>query len=189
MKVKEYIEDQFRWFKKADEFVRKWVVKYYILLFVLGLVIGGIAHLEIPKSTEAVMDKEPLKEVNQVYDYWINNFIFIAVTIAVSYCSISLIGLTFIINGFIVGNLSVFTGKYFGIWFPILGFVPHGIFEIPAIFLAPLIGLKLRVKDKKGALKLLVITIILMIIAGVMEFYVTSALLDWYVVSILGIKI
>jgi len=108
------------------------------------------------------------------------------------------LGLELLLNGVVVGVLATFAGMTYGIFYPILGLVPHGIFEIPAfifqfasiirwhvtiieIFMAKIIGERVNgAKFKRGAkdtIILAVASVILFVIAAFIETYVTPYLL------------
>lgn len=45
------------------------------------------------------------------------------------------LGLELLLNGVVIGALSVIVGMTRGIFYPIVGVLPHGVFEIPAFIL------------------------------------------------------
>jgi uncharacterized membrane protein SpoIIM required for sporulation len=46
-----------------------------------------------------------------------------------------LIGLELLLNGVVIGALAVFVGITRGVFYPVVGLTPHGVFEIPAFIL------------------------------------------------------
>jgi uncharacterized membrane protein SpoIIM required for sporulation len=46
-----------------------------------------------------------------------------------------LIGLELLLNGIVIGALAVFVGITHGVFYPVVGLTPHGVFEIPAFIL------------------------------------------------------
>lgn len=109
-----------------------------------------------------------------------------------------ILGLELLLNGVVIGVLSVMVGMTRGIFYPILGIVPHGVVEIPAFILqfasiirwhvtiidalmAKIIGGKVDdVKFKRGVkdtVILAIASVILFMIAAFIETYITPHLL------------
>jgi uncharacterized membrane protein SpoIIM required for sporulation len=108
------------------------------------------------------------------------------------------LGLELFLNGVIIGALSIVVGTTKGIFYPILGIVPHGIIEVPAFILefasiirwhvaiveavmAEVTGEKVNApkfkQDLKDSLILAVVSVILFVIAASIETYITPRLL------------
>lgn len=108
------------------------------------------------------------------------------------------LGLELLLNGVVIGALSVIVGMTHGIFYPIVGVLPHGVFEIPAFVLqfASIIRwhvvtiemIMAKITDEKvdGAkfkqglkdtLILAVASLILFVIAAFVETYITPYLL------------
>lgn len=108
------------------------------------------------------------------------------------------LGLELLLNGVVIGALSVIVGITRGIFYPIVGVLPHGVFEIPAFVLqfASIIRwhvvtiemIMAKITDEKvdGAkfkqglkdtLILAVASLILFVIAAFVETYITPYLL------------
>jgi stage II sporulation protein M len=108
------------------------------------------------------------------------------------------LGFELLFNGVVIGVVSTIVGMNRGISYPILGLVPHGIFEIPAfilefasiicwhiaaieIIMTKVIGEKVNgAKFKRGvkdAVILALASLILFVIAAFVETYVTPRLL------------
>ncbi len=109
------------------------------------------------------------------------------------------IGLTFLINGVIIGSVAAITGLEYGPLLPIAGLIPHGIIEIPAfifqwtaiirwhITISMLLFNKIRgEKVEKTKIKselidvfiLSAISIFLLFIAALIETYITPLLIE-----------
>jgi stage II sporulation protein M len=109
-----------------------------------------------------------------------------------------LVGFEILVNSGLIGVIAVSVGVENGIWYPILGLVPHGILEIPAFILqlsaivlwqasiTDAILSKLRGKPVDKAkmkvelwdvLVLAATSIVLLFVAAAIETYVTPALL------------
>jgi len=108
------------------------------------------------------------------------------------------LGLELLLNGVIIGALSVVVGMANGILYPILGIVPHGIIEIPAFILefasiirwhvaivealmAKVSGEKVNTakfrQNVKDSLTLAAVSVILFAIAAFVETFITPRLL------------
>jgi uncharacterized membrane protein SpoIIM required for sporulation len=108
------------------------------------------------------------------------------------------LGFELLLNGVVIGVLSTIIGMARGISYPILGLVPHGIFEIPAfifqfasiicwhiktveIIMAKVIGEKVNsAKFKRGVKDTVILalaSLILFVIAAFVETYITPRLL------------
>ncbi|MGQ9460066.1 MAG: stage II sporulation protein M [Candidatus Bathyarchaeaceae archaeon] len=109
-----------------------------------------------------------------------------------------ILGLELLLNGVVIGALSVIVGMTHGVFYPILGLAPHGVFEIPAFVLqfASIIRwhvtiidvLMAKITDEKvdGAkfrqgikdtIILAIASVMLFMIAAFIETYVTPYLL------------
>lgn len=109
-----------------------------------------------------------------------------------------LLGSELLLNGGIIGIVSVIAGITHGIFYPIIGLTPHGIFEIPAFILqfasiirwqvttieavmAKIIGEKADgVKFKRGIKDTFILamaSVILFVVAAFIETYITPYLL------------
>ena len=108
------------------------------------------------------------------------------------------LGFELLLNGVVIGALSIVVGITKGVSYPILGIVPHGIIEIPAFILefasiirwhvtsieaiiSKVTGEKVNVakfkQDVKDSLILAVVAVTLFAIAAFIETYVTPHLL------------
>lgn len=108
------------------------------------------------------------------------------------------LGLELLLNGVVIGALSIIAGMTRGIFYPIVGVLPHGVFEIPAFVLqfasiicwhvttiemimAKITGEKVDGgKFKQGVkdtLILAVASLILFVVAAFVETYITPYLL------------
>ncbi len=108
------------------------------------------------------------------------------------------LGADLVLNGALIGIVATIVGIQRGIAYPILGLVPHGIFEIPAFILefasiirwqvtiveaimAKTTGEKVNVPKLKVGLKdtliLAVASVLLFVIAALIETYITPRLL------------
>ncbi|WP_226039750.1 stage II sporulation protein M [Natrinema sp. DC36] len=99
-----------------------------------------------------------------------------------------------VFNGVIVGNVGAFVASDVGIGFILVGLLPHGIFELPALFIAAGVGFRLlyRVGQRLRGLRDAILTRrylyrtgllvlagwLLLVVAAVVEAFVTPALLE-----------
>lgn len=109
-----------------------------------------------------------------------------------------ILGLELLLNGVAIGALSVIVGTNRGIFYPIIGLTPHGIFEIPAFILqfasvirwhvttiemimAKIVGEKVDGAQFRRGVKdtiiLAIASVILFMIAAYVETYITPYLL------------
>jgi len=109
-----------------------------------------------------------------------------------------ILGLELLLNGVVIGAISVIVGKTHGVFYPIVGLTPHGVFEIPAfilqfasiirwhvttteIIMAKIVGEKVEggkfKRDMKDTLILAVASVMLFVIAAFVETYITPYLL------------
>ncbi|MFW5974417.1 MAG: stage II sporulation protein M, partial [Natrialbaceae archaeon] len=96
--------------------------------------------------------------------------------------------------GVLVGNLGWFVGADVGVDYLLVGLLPHGIFELPALFVAAGVGFRLlhravqRLLGRRDALVskpylrrtalLVLVAWLALVLAAVIEATVTGALLD-----------
>lgn len=189
MNFKEYIKDQFRWFKESDKKMEKKPIRSFLALFMTGMILGGLAHIFIPLTTTGIMERHESMNIETEVDLWRNNYIYASFVILISFASITVASVSFVSNGIVIGNLALFSARIIDPIFPIIGFLPHGIFEIPSFFICPLIALEYKRGNKKKAIKIVILVVLLIFVAGLMEQYVTSYLLDWYVSKFYGIQV
>ncbi|WP_254762524.1 stage II sporulation protein M [Natrinema marinum] len=97
-------------------------------------------------------------------------------------------------NGVIVGNIGAYIASEVGIGYIVVGLLPHGIFELPALFVAAGVGFRLlyragqRVRGSRDAIftkayvyrtaVLVLAAWLLLLVAALVEAFVTPALLE-----------
>jgi len=186
---------------------------YATLFFVGGLVLGATAGNELEEVLVDQIDEiNELADLGQDRPFWqigifiLGNNTKTAILIGLMLPMIPILGGLYVIfsmllNGTIVGVIGGILDKPLS--YLIVGIVPHGIFEIPAILIAAAIGLKLNsriifgllaairnkdgeattilkgyVKDGVASWKLMYLVIFLLIVAAIIESTVTPTLLD-----------
>ena len=122
-----------------------------IILFALGALGGGLAVVLYPETAAHLQDL--LKQFAKMFQgmpklelaaaIFLNNSLKTLLAILLG----PLLGLApvifLIVNGAILGAVIPVAVESKGLWHSIMTIVPHGIFELPAIFLGTSIGLKL----------------------------------------------
>ena len=99
-----------------------------------------------------------------------------------------------VFNGVVVGNIGAAVGDLVGVDYIVVGLLPHGVFELPALFIAAGVGFRLlhrfgqRIFGSRDAfltksyvartVALVVFGWLLLVLAAFVEAYVTSALLE-----------
>lgn len=99
-----------------------------------------------------------------------------------------------VFNGIVVGNLGAFVASNVGIGYILVGLLPHGIFELPALFIAAGVGFRLlyrvgqRLRGSRNAILtrrylyrtglLVLVGWLLLVVAAIIEAFVTPALLE-----------
>lgn len=100
-----------------------------------------------------------------------------------------------LLNGVIIGNMSASIGQSVGIDYILVGLAPHGIFELPALFIAAGVGFRIvyrfgeRIVGSRDAFftkpylartaALIVFGWLLLVLAAFVEAYVTTVLLEF----------
>ncbi|MBZ6494923.1 stage II sporulation protein M [Natrinema longum] len=99
-----------------------------------------------------------------------------------------------VFNGVIVGNIGAFITRDVGLDYILVGLLPHGIFELPALFIAAGVGFRLlyrfgqRIRGSRNAVFtkpylyrtgiLVLVGWLLLVVAAFVEAFVTPALLE-----------
>ncbi|QLK24462.1 stage II sporulation protein M [Natrinema zhouii] len=99
-----------------------------------------------------------------------------------------------VFNGIIVGNLGAVVASNVGIGYILVGLLPHGVFELPALFIAAGVGFRLlyrvgqRLRGSRNAILtrrylyrtglLVLVGWLLLVVAAIIEAFVTPALLE-----------
>ena len=122
-----------------------------IVLFALGALGGGLAVILYPEAASHLQDLlkqfakmfQGMPKLKLVAAIFLNNSLKTLLAILLG----PLLGLAplifLIVNGAILGAVIPVAVESRGLWISIMTIVPHGIFELPAIFLGTSVGLKL----------------------------------------------
>lgn len=179
-------------------------IRYYIyiviLIFAVFLAAGYAVSVFSPGTTDMVKSSfeeqvEPMKDLTPLGLMWgifFNNAskCFLVVLFGIAFGIAP--ALFIIANGFIIGIVVGFAMSQWGPLYVLIGIVPHGVIELPMVFISAAIGLKLGyetlmalVKGKKevfgeiakGLLMFIFYILPLLFIAAFIETFVTGALL------------
>lgn len=181
----------------------KRIFELLILLFVFGMLLGwimadDIASVLMPVLKEALLEgNETSIDAFQIISHNITTAITV-VLLSVFFAIFAIISIT--VNGFVIGFMGGYTVKSInGLAFFLILIVPHGIFEVPALFLSTASGILLflfifRVltdkyhkysfkeayernkKTLKHMAVLFLVSIVLFLIAGLIEGFITPHL-------------
>ena len=122
-------------------------------LFAIGALAGGMAIIFYPETAEQL--QELLKQFAKMFQgmsrlrlaaaIFLNNSVKTLLVILLG----PLLGLTpvvfLIVNGAILGAVIPVAVESKGLWSALMTIIPHGIFELPAIFIGTSIGIRLGV--------------------------------------------
>lgn len=173
-------------------------------LFTVGVVIGVVLLLAGYNLLEIVEDLlgEPLfpEEIGEFGGFELARFLLVNNTRAFLLSILGavtfglLTGWAMLSNGIIVGNVGAAVAGTAGLGYILVGLLPHGVFELPALFIAAGVGFRLtyrfgqRIRGTRDAVftkpylyrtAILVIAAwLLLAIAAVVEAFVTPALLE-----------
>lgn len=173
-------------------------------LFVLGVIVGVLLLAAGYNLLEIIADLlgESLfpEEVGEFGGFELAWFLVVNNTRAffVSILGVLTLGLLtawiILFNGIIVGNVSAAVAETVGLDYILVGLLPHGIFELPALFVAAGVGFRLlyrfgqRVLGSRDAVLtkpylyrttlLVLVGWLLLVVAAFVEAFVTSALLE-----------
>ena len=129
----------------------RWHLGAIILLFALFMAMGFAVAAAYPAFTESTIsgfqeEVSPLKEMSVLgltLAIFENNVIKCFLTVVLG-LALGIAPIIFIIaNGFVIGIVIGATFVKTGILYVIVGIVPHGVIEMPMVFISAAIGLKL----------------------------------------------
>lgn len=174
----------------------RWWLLTTISLFTVGLVFGLVNYSPSTADTQIsglqwflewlVSLPRPLLALG----IFLKNLLVVLVSMAFSPLLLIQPVIVLILNGWIIGTLSVAVVQEQSIWYLLAGLLPHGILELPALFMGEALAFSfgytiLRALFKgetadlvsrlKHDLRLLVPITILFFIAAIIETYITPA--------------
>ncbi len=181
----------------------RWWLLITALLFVIGLVLG----VATPVSTTGPVSGE-VDALKTLADFlaslprpsflvliFIKNVSAVLISFILSpiFCLMPILAL--ILNGWLIGFVSVAAVQQKSVIYVIAGLLPHGVFELPALIMGEAVALSFGTavmlavfnKDKRSRLlpnlrqnlKYLVVALILFLPAATIETYVTPSFLRW----------
>lgn len=187
----------------------------WLQFLIIGIIIGiatyvglKVGKVDVMGIMERLLDmlggKEKVNEMStqsehQTFiDIFSNNWLVCAQVIVFAFLPLPLYLATFAINSAVLGMVAYIMGETGqGIFKSfVLGILPHGIIELPMIFLAIAIAMKVNnavykwifsggknhqitIEAKKALLQLICVLTPGMLLAGVIESYITPILLQW----------
>lgn len=181
----------------------KRIFELLLLLFIFGMLLGwimadDIASVLMPALKKVLLEgNETSIDAFQIMSHNITTSITV-VTLSVFFGIFAIISIT--VNGFIIGFMGGYTVKSINsLAFFLILIVPHGIFEVPALFLSTASGILLFlfifkvIKDKynkyslkeayernkktlKHMIVLFLLSLLLFVIAGLIEGFITPHL-------------
>ena len=180
---------------------RRWIL-VATFLFAGGLVLGlatsaGIDDLlseDIAALEELAELLAPLPQSSFLVMIFIKNVSALSISLILSpiFCLVPVIALTF--NGGLIGVVSAIVVQQESLGYLLAGLLPHGIFELPALIMGEAVALSFGTavmlaifkKEKRGQLlsnvksnlKYLGIAFALLVLAAIMETYVTPLFLS-----------
>ena len=187
------------WHNFPDIGIKKWILISSIL-FITGLLIGIISpSTDIFNSLDYLIDiagdTAALSSFGLFLFYAINNIFKIILSFVFSPFLCILPVLSLITNGWMISNVGYYIVdvQQYSAWFFIMGLLPHGIIEIPALIIGQAAALSLGtmtiaavfVKEKRPYLfshlrknlKYLGLVVLLLILAAVIEAFITPSVL------------
>ena len=182
----------------------KWWLIIAIALFLGGLLIGlvtsagvtGLLAEDVAALGELADLLGPLPQASLFLVIFIKNVTAVLISFAFSpfFLVVPVIALVF--NGGLIGWVSAVVIQQESLGYLLAGLLPHGVFELPAFIMGEAVALSFGAgvilavfnKDKrsgllpglKTSLKYLAVVIALLLVAAIMETYVTPLLLSRY---------
>ena len=181
----------------------------YLLASSLLLAFGMYAWATIPQSGVPLSDNPLLKEIEKYIQFYrpydpltipfllAKNSLTAAMAFFLGPILLIVPTVILLLNGFMVGMIGAALSDQFSVIYALQVLAPHGIFEIPALVIASAGGIRLGVAtlrklsskmrhreyslsaEFKRTWRLLVISVILLLIAAVMETYVTPFIIGY----------
>jgi len=171
-----------------------------IALFAFGAVAGGLAIVFYPEAAAQLQELlrqfatmfQGMSKVQLVISIFLNNSLKTLLVILLG-PALGLAAVVFlVVNGAILGAVIPLAIESRGFWPAIMTIIPHGVFELPAIFMGTSIGIKLGVHPLRAltgkadrtlaaelgrALRLYLSLILpLLLVAAIVEVFVTPLL-------------
>jgi stage II sporulation protein M len=179
-------------------------LKYYLLvivvIFTLFYLLGYVAAMMMPDTGNQVIsnfkeDVTPLKQLSPLglmLGIFLNNALKCLLAVVLGLFFGILPALFIMANGLVLGVVIGITMRNSGLLYVLVGTVPHGIIEIPMVFISSAIGLKLGIDVlyklikgraglsgdiKEGLTMFLIYILPLLFLAAFIETFVTGPIL------------
>jgi len=187
------------WYNFPDIGIKKWIIISTILFFT-GMVIGLVSpSTEALESLESLLDiadtTVPFSSIGFFILYLINNVFKMVLSFVFSPILCILPVLSLVANGWVISSVGYFIVdvQQYSIVYFLMGILPHGIFEIPALIIGQAAALSLGTMtiaaifsegkrrvlfdNLKENLKYLGIVVLLLVIAAAIEAFITPLIL------------
>lgn len=170
-------------------FKRSWI---FLIIFLLGIVIGGILIYYTTRDITDISMFNISSEDEIIYQDFLGIGIsptFIGVFLNnLTLCLLLVIGIftrgitsgfILLINGIIIGIIIIsYVPIGYNVIYPILALLPHAVFEIPAIILCASISSQ-KIKDLKNSsfselIKVILLILILLIVGALIEVHIST---------------
>jgi stage II sporulation protein M len=194
----------FNVFRQADHqyFIRlKKPIFFCVVIFALSILAGAFLSKSMPEFSENILQSlgELSQKTKELNDFQLLSVIFLNNAVKVFF--VLILGIFFglvpwiflLVNGYVIGLLSLATQQSIGLNVFLLGVLPHGVFEVPALILGSSTGLllgeafykkiflrkrnSLRREFSDALIFFLRITLPLLLVAAFVEVFVTKPLL------------
>jgi len=180
---------------------KRWLL-FSVFLFLAGLMWGLVTPLESPsllaediaELKELSDSLSPLPQESVFIFIFLKNVLALLISFVFSPFLCLVPAMALILNGGILGAVSVIVSQEESLGFLLASLLPHGVFELPALFMgeaaafgfgaAVIMALfkkerrKLLAEDIRQNLKLLVISFALLFIAAIVETYLTPLFIN-----------
>ncbi len=175
----------------------RWWLITSISLFIIGILFGVLTYNRVPASVGTETgDIQRLSEFLvslpkplMLVGIFAKNTFAVAASIILSPILLVVPALTLLINGWIIGLIAGAVVHEQSLAYLLAGLLPHGIFELPALFMGEALAFKIGImvirslwKEQPGLkisiahdLRLVAPIVILFLVAAVIETYVTPA--------------
>ena len=205
MKIKQIYKDEFKFLK--EKMLKQFLIQSLIFLLIciiIGILVStneklGSSLYEYINEVFKQLDISPKPGLNMMVDLFLNNTRATAQIILLGLIPFLFLPIfSFVFNAVIIGAVvGMYPSMGFSITAALLGIIPHGIFELPAMIYSMALGIYLNIsiikkmvsKDKKNInMKEILLHIVksyifiiipLLLIASIIEAFITPIIITW----------
>ena len=195
----DFSDTSFRsYFSSMMRDIRKYTI-WMAVLFAVSILFGYIFGFYVPSFFEtlsAFFQFPELSSFDLMLTIFVQNTKVAAMLIFLGFIFAALPILVVFFNGFTIGIVSEVVIREEGFLYLLIGLLPHGIIELPLIFISAGLGFKMGVGTLQvifqrksvssflfdflaATLLFLIVIVPLLFVAAVIESYVTGFLLEW----------